>query len=101
MAQWKKVAPEVKQRLAGRLRSVLARRRAVSEKPMFGGICFLLNGNMLCGTGTGRFMFRVGKKAHAAAMKRRGTKPMVIQGRRMEGFIWVEPEACDARGLKS
>jgi hypothetical protein len=101
MAKWKKVAPEAKEKLAGRLRAALARRRGITEKPMFSGICFLLRNNMLCGTGSGNFMFRVGKAAHAAAVKRRGAKPMVIGGRRMEGFIWVDPAACDARSLKS
>ena len=68
---------------------------------MFGGICFLKKNNMLCGTGSGRFMFRVGKASHAAAVKRRGAKPMVMQGRTMQGFIWVDPAACDARSLRA
>src|SRR5262245_39511171 len=101
MTKWKKVAPEEKQKLAERLRAALAGRRGVMEKRMFGGICFLLRDHMLCGTGSGSFMFRVGKEAHAAAIKRRGAKPMVLNGRLMEGFIWVDPAACDARGIAS
>jgi len=101
MAKWKKVAPEEKQKLAERLRAALAGRAGVTEKRMFGGTCFLLRDNMLCGTGSGNFLFRVGKEAHAAAVKRRGAKAMVQNGRRMEGFIWVDPAACDARGVKS
>ena len=100
MAKWRKVAPEEKQKLAERLRTALARRRGVTEKRMFGGICFLLNDNMLCGTGSGNFLFRVGKDEHAAAVKRRGAKAMVHGGRRMEGFIWVDPAACDAKSVK-
>ena len=100
-AKWKKVAPEVKEQLAGRLRAALAGRSSVTEKRMFGGTCFLLGGNMLCGTGSGDFMFRVGKETHAAALKRRGAKPMLLNGRLMEGFIWVDPAACDAKGLES
>src|ERR1041384_8589291 len=101
MAKGRKVAPEEKQKLADRLRAVLARRRGVTEKKMFGGTCFLLNDNMLCGTGSGNFLFRVGKEAHAEAVKRRGAKAMVHNGRRMEGFIWVDPAACDARSVKA
>ena len=101
MARWKKVAPEVKEKLAARLRAALAGRRGVSEKKMFSGTCFLLRNNMLCGTGSGRFMFRVGKEAHARAVKRRGAKPMVLGGRQMQGFIWVDPAACDAKSLRS
>jgi len=101
MSKWKKISPAEKLKLAERLRTVLKGRRSVDEKRMFGGICFLLKDNMLCGTGSGKFMFRVGKEAHAVAVKRRGAKPMVMRGRTMEGFIWVDPAACDARALKS
>jgi len=101
MAKWKKVAPEEKHRLAGRLRAALARKKGVTEKSMFGGVCFLLRGNMLCGTGSGDFMFRVGKEGHEEAVARRGARAMVMNGRRMAGFIWVDPGKCDARRLKS
>jgi TfoX/Sxy family transcriptional regulator of competence genes len=101
MAKWRKVAPEEKQRLAERLRAALAGRRGVTEKRMFGGICFLLRDHMLCGTGSGNFLFRVGKEAHAAAVKRHGAKAMVHSGRRMEGFIWVDPTMCNARSVKA
>jgi hypothetical protein len=101
MAQWKKVAPEEKEKLTQRLRAGLAGRKGVTEKRMFGGTCFLLRNNMLCGTGSGNFLFRVGKEAHAAAVKRRGAKAMVHGGRRMQGFIWVDPSAVDAKALKS
>src|SRR5262245_13460112 len=101
MARWKKVAPEEKEKLAGRLRAALAGRRGVTEKRMFGGTCFLLRDNMLCGTGSGSFMFRVGKEAHAEAIARRGARAMILNGRKMEGFIWVDPAACDARSIRS
>ena len=101
MAKWKKVTPEEKEKLAARLRAALSRKRGVAEKRMFGGVCFLLGGNMLCGTGSGDFMFRVGKEEHADAVKRPGARPVVMNGRRMEGFVWVKPEKCDARKLAS
>jgi hypothetical protein len=66
---------------------------------MFGGVCFLLRGNMLCGTGQEKFMFRVGKAQDAAALARPGAKPMDITGRVMQGFIWVDPARCDARAI--
>jgi hypothetical protein len=86
--------------LAGRLRKALAGRRNIAEKRMFGGACFLLRGNMLCGTGKADFMFRVGKDQDAEALSRKGARPMDITGRVMQGFVWVDPAACDARGLK-
>jgi hypothetical protein len=86
--------------LAVRLRAALAGRKRLTEKKMFGGMCFLLRGNMLCGTGKPGFMFRVGKNQHPAALARAGTRAMEINGRAFEGFIWVDPDACDARTLK-
>jgi len=56
--------------LAERLRKALAGRRGIGEKKMFGGTCFLLHGNMLCGTGATDFMFRVGKDQDAVALAR-------------------------------
>ena len=56
----------VDDRLNDRFRSALGRTEGISEKKMMGGMCFLLNGNMIGGAdrtkdGTGRFMFRIGK----------------------------------------
>ena len=86
--------------LAKRLRSALKGRRSITEKYMFGGICFLQRGKMLCGTGKTDFMFRVGKDRDAEALSRKGARPMDITGRVMKGFVWVDPMSCDARGLK-
>jgi len=85
--------------LAARLRKALSRRRGISEKRMFGGVCFILRGNMLCGTCKTDFMFRVGKEQDAEAMSRKGARRMDITGKVMKGFVWVDPKACDARGL--
>jgi TfoX/Sxy family transcriptional regulator of competence genes len=85
--------------LADRLRRVLAGRKGVSEKRMFGGVCFLLRGNMLCGTAKSDFMFRVGKEQDAEALARPGARPMDFTGRKMPGFVWVDA-TCDARALK-
>jgi TfoX/Sxy family transcriptional regulator of competence genes len=90
----------VNEALAGRLRRAFAGRRNIVEKKMFGGVCFLLKGNMLCGMGEDKFMFRVGKEQDAAALKRPGAKPMDFTGRVMKGFVWVNPARCDARALK-
>jgi hypothetical protein len=90
----------VNEALAERLRKALAGRKSIREKRMFGGVCFLLRGNMLCGTGKADFMFRVGKDQDAGALSRKGARPMDITGRAMKGFVWVDPASCDARGLK-
>ena len=87
--------------LAARLRKALSGKRGIAEKRMFGGLCFLHRGNMLCGVHEDRLMFRVGKDQDAAALKRPGAKPMDITGRAMKGFVWVDPARCDARALRS
>lgn len=85
--------------LADRMRSALARRRGIAEKAMFGGYCWMLNGNMLCGVEVGRFMFRVGKEREARALGRRGASPIVFNGRRMGGFVWVDAQSCRGQAL--
>ena len=87
--------------VADRVRRALADRRAVTEKKMFGGTCFLLRNHMLCGAGKQGFMFRVGKAQYAKALKRRGATPVIFNRREFEGFVWVDPGACDARALRS
>ncbi|MDH5539335.1 MAG: TfoX/Sxy family protein [Rhizobacter sp.] len=57
--------------LADLMRQAFAGRRDIVEKKMFGGYCWMLNGNMLCGVEIGRFMFRVGKELEAEALARR------------------------------
>ena len=89
----------VEDALARRVRRLRDARGNITEKRMFGGVCFLLRGNMLCGTTKDRFMFRVGKDQHAEALSRRGARPMDFTGKAMQGFVFVDPAACDARGL--
>lgn len=83
------------------MRHALARRRGVSEKRMFGGVCFLLDENMLCVSGPRGFIFRVGPEREREALERRGARPMVLGSRRMRGFVRVDPRSCDARALRA
>jgi hypothetical protein len=85
--------------LAEQMRRALARRTGVVERKMFGGFCWLLNGNMLCGVEVGRYMFRVGKELEAEALARPGAKPMDITGRPMRGIIWVDAEQANGLAL--
>lgn len=87
--------------LAEMMREALAGRDGITEKKMFGGICWMLNGNMLCGVGKGQFMFRVGKEREAMALARPGARPMDITGRPMPGIAWVDAGAAIEAGLES
>ena len=84
---------------AERLRTALKRTRNIAEQKMFGGICFLWRGNMLCGVGWLGVMFRVGKERHLGALRRKGASELKIKGRSFEGFVWVDPASCDGRAL--
>lgn len=83
------------------LRDELAGQPGLTEKRMFGGICFLIDGNMLCGVLATGAIFRVGKEAEPAALRIEGVRPMSLTGRRMGGMIEVDAEALaddDRRG---
>ena len=57
------------------------------EKRMFGGIAFMLNGNMVCGVHKKGGMFRIGKEADAQAQAIPGVGPMIFTGKPMAGFV--------------
>ena len=85
--------------LAETMREALRDRADIDEKKMFGGLCWMLNGNMLCGLNRERFMFRVGKDRQADALAWPGASPMEWTGRRMQGLVWVESDDALAYGL--
>jgi TfoX/Sxy family transcriptional regulator of competence genes len=58
-------------------------------KRMFGGTCFMVNGNMVIGTFRDGILVRVGKEAHAAALKLPGAEAFAMQGRTMQGYVLV------------
>ena len=73
--------------LVGRLRNAL-NREEVTEQRMFGGVCFMLNGNMVAGTLRGELLVRVGKDANDAALKRRHARQMEMS-RPAPGYVIV------------
>src|SRR5688572_20222384 len=83
------------------MRLALAKRKGIEERKMFGGFCWMLNGNMLCGVEVGRYMFRVGKDLEAEALARPGATPMDITGRPMQGFVWVRANKAESKVLDS
>ena len=85
--------------LAELLTDALARRQGVTSKRMFGGRCWLLNGNMLCFAQEERFMFRVGKAQEPKLLELPGVESMIHAGRRMGGFVFVEADAAIDEGL--
>lgn len=78
--------------LAGGIRDVLAHRTDIVDKKMFGGLGFLLNGNMLVGVWKDSLIVRVGPDAYEDALREPHVKEFDITGKPMKGWIMVEPE---------
>jgi TfoX/Sxy family transcriptional regulator of competence genes len=78
---------------AHRIREQLADERGVTEKAMFGGLAFLLDGNMAVGiSNSGELMVRVGPDASDEALARAHTRIFDMTGRPMKGWILVAAE---------
>ena len=82
--------------LAERIRQALARKRGVEEKKMFGGIGFLLNGNLLVGVWKDSLIVRLGPDEGEEALKEPHVSEFDITGRAMKGWVLVAPESVDA-----
>ena len=81
--------------LAGRIRQRLARRKNVEEKKMFGGVGFLLNGNLLVGVWKDSLCVRLGPDQAEEALPEPHVKEFDITGRPMKGWVLVEPEGVE------
>lgn len=77
------------ERLADRIRKVLGRRKALTEKKMFGGIAFMLRGNMCCGVLDDDLILRLRPEEAQKALKKPHTRKFEMTGRPMRGFVIV------------
>jgi TfoX/Sxy family transcriptional regulator of competence genes len=76
--------------LAARVRTALAERDDVSERKMFGGIAFMVAGNMCCGITSEDLMLRLGENAADEALDDPRARPMDFTGRPMKGYVYVD-----------
>lgn len=90
----------IDRKLADQARAALADAGKVTEIKMFGGIGFMLNGNMILGTSDRGLLVRVGEANQEEALARPGTSVMEMRNRPMLGYIRVAPAALDARNVK-
>jgi hypothetical protein len=79
------------EKLADRVRKLLAKRKSIAEKKMFGGLAFLMNGNMSVGLHGGELIVRLDPSKTDAALARPHTRIFDITGRPMKGWILVKP----------
>ena len=85
--------------LAERVREELQADPAFSERKMFGGLCFMLHGNMCAGVVGKRLMLRLGEEGSGAALEQPHVVPMDFTGRPMKGMVYVEPEGLRGEAL--
>jgi len=78
--------------LAVRIRERIGDHPALSERKMFGGIAFMIGGNMAVGVSGQELMVRVGKEADAEALSLPGARPFDMSGKTMAGWVVVAPD---------
>ena len=81
--------------LAQRIRDTLVDQDGLVEKKMFGGVAFMVHGNMACGVVKEDLMVRVGPDAYDEALDQDSARPMDFTGKPMRGMIYV-----DSNGLE-
>ena len=83
--------------LAGRIREVIAAERGLTEQRMFGGLAFLLDGNMaVAASGQGGLMVRVDPADSPTLIDDRAVTAMVMNGRKLKGWLRVADSAIAA-----
>ena len=78
--------------LAERIRKALARKKGITEKKMFGGVGFLLNGNMCVGIWKESLIVRLDPDQYEDALKEAHVSEFNITGRSMKGWVLVGPQ---------
>lgn len=85
--------------LAERVREELQADPGFSERKMFGGLCFMLHGNMCAGVVGERLMLRLGEQASQAALRQAHVSPMDFTGKPMRGMVYVDHDGLRGADL--
>ena len=72
----------------------------LTQKAMFGGCAWLVNGNLLCGARSDGMLVRLGKENEAWALKIPGIVPMITRGRQMRGWVRAAPDVYGNDALR-
>ena len=88
--------------LAQRVRDVLGQRAGLSERAMFGGLAFLVDGKMFVGISGSKLMARMGREHYEDALAMQDVREMAFTGRPMKGYVYVDPPAlADDKDLEA
>jgi TfoX/Sxy family transcriptional regulator of competence genes len=88
-------------KLAADVRAALAGAGAISEVKMFGGVGFMLDGNMVAAVSKRGLLLRVGKDRYAQALARRGARATQMRGRPVQGYVSVDPSTLTDGTLRT
>lgn len=90
--------------LVDRIRDILSLKNVdFYDKKMFGGICFMVDDKMCCGTHIDKktnedlLLCRVGEDVYAASLEKEGCIPMEFTGKPMKGYVYVRGEVLDSQ----
>lgn len=79
--------------LVSRVRSALAEVPGVTEKKMFGSVGFMVRGHLCVSARAERIMCRLDPADHAQAISKEGCRTVVMRGREMRGYVYVDADA--------
>lgn len=86
------------EKLNARVRELIAaKEKKVEEKKMFGGICFMVKDKMCVCVRDSHIMVRIDPAGMDEALEQHGAEPMVMNGRTMKGYVYVEEEALGTK----
>jgi len=85
------------QKIAERVRAILAERGGVKEKPLMGSLAFMANGSMCCSVGRDNLLVRVDAAGRERLLGEPFVSPMKLGSRTMKGFVRVAPEGFRTR----
>lgn len=77
--------------LISQIRQLLGRKKNLSEQKMFGGVAFLLSGNVCCGAWAEFLILRLGEDMARQVLGEQNTRPFDITGKPLRGWAMVEP----------
>ena len=87
--------------LALRVRAALQGVETLREVKMFGGVGFMVNGNLVAAASKRGLLLRVGRERQDEALAQPGIRPMEMRGRRMEGYVYADPPPRSEDAIKA
>jgi TfoX/Sxy family transcriptional regulator of competence genes len=87
--------------LALRVRAALRDVEAVREVKMFGGVGFMVSGNLFAAASKRGLLLRIGRERQDEALAQPGIRPMEMRGRRVEGYVYADPPPRSDDAIKT